>query len=246
MQKKGESYCHVVYPTLSFIVVSRTICRFLCGLHTKTLILKGELMKTKLFFLCIGTIFLLALNVQAAPIFFDNFEGDLSAWTGKNEGAFNGQIVVDPLDSSNHVLNFNALNSGGDIYTNGGSFSAGTYWLAFDYLGQGETNDSGGYFGVSEDFPGINKWFWATGTASGAEDVLIDDGTWHSYLFKLAYDHDFHLMLEEYKRSDSIIGNAYFDNIVLSAVPEPATMLLFGAGLLGLAGLGRKKISKKA
>lgn len=38
-------------------------------------------------------------------------------------------------------------------------------------------------------------------------------------------------------------GDAY--HMSWSPVPEPATMLLFGTGLIGIAGLGRKKILKK-
>ena len=40
---------------------------------------------------------------------------------------------------------------------------------------------------------------------------------------------------------NAYLGGAAVGNIVVNTVPEPSTMLLFGIGLIGLVGWGRKK-----
>jgi len=183
-------------------------------------------------------------SISSADILFsDNFESGLNQWTGKNNGPHGGTLVIDPFDQSNTVLSFNRTIAAGDIFTADALTldPNETYRLSFDYLGlaKNETvqGDNGGYVGFSVDMPGLHRWKWATGTVSGASDVLIDDGQWRNYNFEftaadLGIGNTLRLMLEDFSGSQGTFGDAYFDNIFVgpATVPTPSAVALLGLG----------------
>jgi len=195
----------------------------------------------KILLFCMAISFLCTSHLFALP-FIEDFESNLSQWTGINNGSHHGTIKVDPLNpgGDNDVLSFTANVGGGDIFTTNPVFSAGTYQLKFDYLGilEAGVTDAGGYVGISQGFAGSHTWLFSTGGASGSNPILVDNGNWNSYDLTFTAAFDFHLMLEDFVTPG---GNAYFDNFNLNPVPEPSTVLLFGLGLLGLSGVSRKK-----
>lgn len=198
---------------------------------------------------------LLAAPAGAAPIFFDDFENDLSKWTPSN-----GQIVADPLDASNNVLNFSQVDSFGDIFTSTPiNLVAGRkYEVSFDFYGlKGSDTGSGGYAGLSDGTPGHHAWYAGTAPVSTnlpGSLVLQDDvGSWttYSYVFTAPIELQgsatsaVRLMFEDFSASGPTPGNAWFDNVALNLVPLPAALPLYGAGIAGLGLFGwlrRRKV----
>lgn len=190
--------------------------------------------------------FVAAFGCAEAALFSDDFESGLGQWN-----AYYGQIVADPLNGSNNCLSFAGLNAGGDTFSIAGIsiVSGNMYTVSFRYLGlpvQGVSNpnDTGGYFGLNTTnwYGGNERWVYATGNDSGASDVLIDDGQWHSYSYTFddsvfPYS-EFHVKFEDYINSGGTAGDAFFDDVSIDLVPEPATI---GAVGLGCAVLLRRR-----
>ncbi len=202
--------------------------------------------------ICISTVVLIGMlscGANAGPIFIDDFESDLSLWTGKYAGAHHGVLTSDPWDTTNSVLTFSATASGGDIFTIGafGLTPGQQYTVSFDYLGApGQIpGGSGGFAGLAQGYPGTHLWYYGTNATSGASPILIDDGYWHTYTYDFVASAQtgsaVHLMFEDFRYSSaSVPGDAFFDNVSISTVPVPGAMLLGSLGL-SLTGYLRRR-----
>jgi hypothetical protein len=177
----------------------------------------------------------MASVVQADVVLFqDNFEsGNLDQWVGKSGTPHHGQIVVDPLNSSNHVLTFTGVNSAGDIFSAArlGFSGPRRYLLSFDFLGLAPTgttpSEYGGFIGISDSAAADPLQFWIAGTylpalsAPSVATQLTADGQWHHYeiditpLVITAQLTGAHLMLEDWNDRGSVPGDVYFDNVQL-------------------------------
>jgi len=136
-------------------------------------------------------------------------------------------------------------------YGRGNQTTNGSYWLDSGDITQLDLNvDTGNIpyrslFFTLQDPSDVNATTTVQGSAGETVSIQFNNETNNEvFLVGIFWDPDETLSSISWQVSTQNDGYG-LDNFASAPVPEPTTMLLVGAGMLGLAGFGRKRFRRK-
>lgn len=212
---------------------------------------------------CFFLVLILFSNVNASTIFYndettflgasgvvntEDFESGTvgESWNGLDWGDFSTNITNEPTFAVHSIVKNSAKNNSQSLYYFGTSgteitFNFDTTIYSFGF----STTDIATIAGVVTHIP---EMYWTLTTSTG------DNNTWILYN-PVSFTEDFFGLVSDigftnvtFSMQNISADLVYIDDIYYkksasspSPTPEPTTLLLFGIGLLGFAGVSRKK-----
>jgi hypothetical protein len=196
-------------------------------------------MKKSLAFLCTMMLIFSVGGIAAADVLtFDDFTGDFAPVPSDYAG-FNwvGDFYVFS-DSYMTSMHYNPLDSPSGEYA--ASTDRGTYIVSLndsDFQFEGASFAGWGKYGTGQSFTSttVTVWGYNNGALVGSATMDLSP-TEYNWL-------PVNLLVDEVWIQSSGQGQYWLmDDFTYAPVPEPATMLLFGMGLIGIACVGRKRL----
>jgi hypothetical protein len=214
-------------------------------------------MKKKLYGLTAGVLFLMiSSSASATPLLvngdFDEGVGlsgtdwkvydSILGWT-KGDGTAGIEVQHNTIVTAQSGDQYIELDSNGGEDTNSSMyqtlyFAAGEYTLDWWYHARTNTSDDNGIKAYLSDLS--NTWILDIDSVSKIE---VQTNGWEqmSWTFTIADSDTYNLWFAAYGLDNTFGGFIDSVSLTYAEVPEPATMLLFGAGLAGLFGVTRRK-----